>query len=412
MNVNIPYQSGIRLMLATESSQFKQIATYKYARGKDGQVLKQILTSVRYSIDGNEISQETFKNVIKKIEVMIFIKTKKKCVWETLNGSDGITLLRIKEPESLFYDNILDREYETKWTKTNPVLKGKPINMILTGNDKPIKVVFEGEPMTEKELSKKLRERLADKDFQTIAGKQSLFNIVESIIDDNLEEWKVADPMIPQSVIEESLNKLWGKRAECCIYDDYMYMGNSAYEHLKKILNSIEKENEDMPKIVNYKYNEEKGLTEITWSDKTITRVVAGDDTEKSAYVGFVSACAKKLFGNKSTYLNQFDKWTVKIPERERLAAEKKAAEDKEREEAKARKAAKKAERRAKREVELLAKEFADNYKHESVWEQAKKLAVKKYGVPAGYFDDSCDCHCNCKEFDAMSEDSENNISD
>ena len=211
---------------------------------------------------------------------------------------------------------------------------------------------------------------------------------------------------------DKHLDKIRGKRADCCVYDDCMYIGGSVYTQLKEILNSIEKENEDMPKIVNYKYNEEKGLTEITWSDKTITRVVAGDDTEKSAYVGFVSACAKKLFGNKSTYLNQFDKWTVKIPERERLAAEKKAAEDKECEEAKARKAAKKAERRTKREIESLAKEFADNYKHESTWEKAKKLAIKKYGVPADYFEDTCGCHCNCKEFDVMSEDSENNISD
>lgn len=192
------------------------------------------------------------------------------------------------------------------------------------------------------------------------------------------------------------------------IYDDMIWFD---IETKRVIYNKTqEKENKDMPKIANYKYNEENGLTEITWSDKTITRVVAGDNTEKSAYVGFVSACAKKLFGNKSTYLNQFDKWTVKIPERERLATEKKAKEDKEREEAKTRKAAKKAERRAKREVELLAKEFSDNYKHESVWEQAKKLAMKKYGVPADYFlDERCNCHYGCKEFDVTDE---NDISD
>ena len=172
------------------------------------------------------------------------------------------------------------------------------------------------------------------------------------------------------------------------------------------------KENEDMPKIVNYKYNEETGTTTLFWADKTQTTVTADNLTEANQFEGFCAACAKKLFGNKSTYLNQFDKWTVKIPERERLAAEKKAKEDKEREEAKAKKAAKKAERRAKREVELLAKEFADNYKHESVWEQAKKLAIKKYGVPADYFlDERYNCHCGCKEFDVIDED-ENNISD
>lgn len=175
------------------------------------------------------------------------------------------------------------------------------------------------------------------------------------------------------------------------------------------------KENEDMPKIVNYKYNEETGTTTLFWADKTQTTVTADNLTEANQFEGFCAACAKKLFGNKSTYLNQFDKWTVKIPERERLAAEKKAKEDKEREETKARKAAKKAERRAKREVELLAKEFADNYKHESVWEQAKKLAMKKYDVPADYFlDERCNCHYGCKEFDVMDvmDEDENNISD
>ena len=171
------------------------------------------------------------------------------------------------------------------------------------------------------------------------------------------------------------------------------------------------KENEDMPKIVNYKYNEETGTTTLFWADKTQTTVTADNLTEANQFEGFCAACAKKLFGNKSTYLNQFDKWTVKIPERERLAAEKKAKEDKEREETKARKAAKKAERRAKREVELLARGFAENYNNNSVYEQAKKLAMKKYGVPADYFNESCDCHCNCKEFDVMDED-ENNISD
>lgn len=180
---------------------------------------------------------------------------------------------------------------------------------------------------------------------------------------------------------------------------------------VKKYESVRKKENEDMPKIVDYKYNEETGTTTLFWADKTQTTVTADNLTEANQFEGFCAACAKKLFGNRSTYLNQFDKWTVKIPERERLAAEKKAAEDKAHEEAKARKAAKKAERRRKREVELLARGFAENYNNNSVYEQAKKLAMKKYGVPANYFDESCDCHCNCKEFDVMDED-ENNISD
>lgn len=235
----------------------------------------------------------------------------------------------------------------------------------LTHIDKPIKIVFEGEsPNTEPIL--------CFHNGNSISVDGDITSIAEKVYKELYEspKWKANNPTLK--------NK---------------------------------KENEDMPKIVNYKYNEETGTTTLFWADKTQTTVTADNLTEANQFEGFCAACAKKLFGNKSTYLNQFDKWTVRIPERERLAAEKKAKEDKEREETKARKAAKKAERRAKREVEFLAKEFADNYNHESVWEQAKKLAMKKYSVPADYFADDCDCHCNCKEFDVIDED-ESNISD
>lgn len=201
--------------------------------------------------------------------------------------------------------------------------------------------------------------------------------------------------------------KIRGKRADCCIYDDCMYFRGSTYTQLKEILNSIKKENEEMvdykkinddifkeyctgvakhfmvrPQIVNYKYNESAGETVIFWDDKTQTTVKADNISEASQFEGFCAACAKKLFGNKSTYLNQFDKWTVKIPERERLAAEKKAAEDKAHEEAKARKAAKKAERKRKRDIEIRAKQLADMYYAQNIEDEADKIAHEKYGVP------------------------------
>lgn len=165
---------------------------------------------------------------------------------------------------------------------------------------------------------------------------------------------------------------------------DYKKINDNIF---KEYSTAVDKHFMVRPQIVNYKYNEEKGFTEITWSDKTITRVVAGDDTEKSAYVGFVSACAKKLFGNKSTYLNQFDKWTVKIPARQKAEAEKKAAEDKAREEARAKRAAKKAERKAKRDIEIRAKQLADEYYAQEIEDEAEKIAHEKYGVPKNWFD-------------------------
>ena len=200
---------------------------------------------------------------------------------------------------------------------------------------------------------------------------------------------------------------LQGERANCVILDDFYYKYElpayelPAWKANNPALKNI-KENEDMPKIVNYKYNEEKGLTEITWNDKTITRVVAGDDTEKSAYVGFVSACAKKLFGNKSTYLNQFDKWAVKKPEQERKKVEAEKAKAKEQ----AKIEAERAERAKEKEANRLAKLWAKQYKRENerikIAEAAEKIAKDKYGIPDDWFGNDYCCECSCKEFDNL----------
>lgn len=147
------------------------------------------------------------------------------------------------------------------------------------------------------------------------------------------------------------------------------------------------KENKDMLTIVNYKYDEKTATTTIFWSDKSQSSVTADSDTEANKFTGFCAACAKKFFGNKSTYLNQFDKWTVKIPARQKAEAEKKAAEDKAREEARAKRAAKKAERKAKRDIEIRAKQLADMYYAQEIEDEAEKIAHEKYGVPKNWFD-------------------------
>ena len=163
--------------------------------------------------------------------------------------------------------------------------------------------------------------------------------------------------------------------------------------------------------ITNYKYNPETKTTTIWWSDNSQTSVTADPDTEANEFTGFCAACAKKLFGNKSTYLNQFDKWAIKKPEQER----KKAEVEKVKAEEQAKINAEKAERAKERKIKRLAKKWANDYKTANerleIYEAAEKLAKDKYGVPNEYFDNDCDCHCNCKEFDVMDED-ENNISD
>ena len=151
--------------------------------------------------------------------------------------------------------------------------------------------------------------------------------------------------------------------------------------------NNSTKENEDMLTITSYKYDEKTATTTIWWSDKSQTSVTADKVSEATPFEGFCAACAKKLFGNKSTYLNQFDKWTVKIPARQKAEAEKKAAEDKAREEARAKRAAKKAERKAKRDIEIRAKQLADEYYAQEIEDEAEKIAHEKYGVPKNWFD-------------------------
>ena len=152
--------------------------------------------------------------------------------------------------------------------------------------------------------------------------------------------------------------------------------------------------------ITNYNYNSDTGVTTLYWSDKTQTSVTADPDTEPNEFVGFCAACAKKLFGNKSTYLNQFDKWTVKIPARQKAEAEKKAAEEKELAERKAKRAAKKAEKKKQRMIEQLAQSIADDYYGNEVINEvinaAEKLAIDKYKVPAEYFEELNECDCGC----------------
>lgn len=125
------------------------------------------------------------------------------------------------------------------------------------------------------------------------------------------------------------------------------------------------------PEIIDYKYNTETGETYIKWADKTETRVRPESDTEPNQYIGFVTAYAKKAAGNTSRINSLFDKWTVKKPIKDKLAEEKRIAEETE-----TKRILEK--RKAKREKWLIRKE-ALRIKREY---EAKKLAQEKYGVP------------------------------
>lgn len=166
-----------------------------------------------------------------------------------------------------------------------------------------------------------------------------------------------------------------------------------------------------MPKIKNYKYIAEHGVTVIDWTDGTTTRVVCDPITNKAdQFSGFTACIAKKAMGNGGKMLNEWNRLVVepvekakKAEEKRRAEAERKAKEDKIHAEAKAKREAKKAKRMKQKLIEEMAKDFADSYNMGEVRDAALKLATEKYGVPEGYFDLHYDCDGDCcKEFDTF----------
>lgn len=142
-------------------------------------------------------------------------------------------------------------------------------------------------------------------------------------------------------------------------------------ELAEKENNTMKVKNINMPEIVNYTYDESTGMTKIKWSDKTETTVYPEIATEPDQHKGFLAAYAKKAAGNTSHINNLYDKWAIKKPIKDKLAEEKRIAQETEE-----KRIAEK--RRAKREKWLIRKE-ALRIKREY---EARKLANEKYGVP------------------------------
>lgn len=142
-------------------------------------------------------------------------------------------------------------------------------------------------------------------------------------------------------------------------------------ELIEKENGTMKVKNTYMPEIINYTYNSETGKTTIKWSDKTETTVVSENPETADQYTGFVTAIAKRATGNTSHINNLFDKWAIKKPIKDKIAEEKRIAEEIEN-----KRIADK--RRAKREKWLIRRE-AIRIKREY---EARKLANEKYGVP------------------------------
>ena len=247
----------------------------------------------------------------------------------------------------------------------------------------------------------------------TVVDKKT-WKDVYKIISDNIQA--ITGKVPKQLVKAESDNtviwsfitdSLQGRRATVTMTDDlfpFADINKEIDECVKKFLNLKGDNNMKNLTITNCKYNPETKTTTIWWSDNSQTSVTADPNTEANEFTGFCAACAKKLFGNKSTYLNQFDKWAVKKPEQEK----KKVELEKAKAEEQAKINAEKAERAKARKIKRLAKKWANDYKTTNerleIYEAAEKLAKEKYGVPNEYFEDGfdCGCECGCKEFDVM----------
>ena len=153
--------------------------------------------------------------------------------------------------------------------------------------------------------------------------------------------------------------------------DTYFAFDERGLELAEKENNTMKVKNINMPEIVNYIYNSETGKTTIKWSDKTETTVVSENPDTADQYTGFVTAIAKRATGNTSHINNLFDKWAIKKPIQDKIAEEKRIAEDIEN-----KRIADK--RKTKREKWFIRRE-AIRIKREY---EARKLANEKYGVP------------------------------
>ena len=126
-----------------------------------------------------------------------------------------------------------------------------------------------------------------------------------------------------------------------------------------------------MPEISNYTYNDKIGLTTIEWCDGTKTIVRAENPDKADQFTGFMTAYAKKAAGNTNRISDLFDEWIIEKPKKEaelkakkeRIIAENKAKEERD---------------RKKREKHLIRRE-ALRIKREY---EAKKLAHEKYNIP------------------------------
>lgn len=133
------------------------------------------------------------------------------------------------------------------------------------------------------------------------------------------------------------------------------------------------------PRIIDYTYD--KPVTKIFWADGTMTKVSCNPD-EADQFSGFLAAITKKMYPK---YLEEYEKYTVTIPKQ---IAEEEAKKAEEQRIAEKRRAKREAYKEKRRKIKV-AKALAEQYQRELEMREIEKIASEKFGVPKSYFGDN-----------------------
>lgn len=217
-------------------------------------------------------------------------------------------------------------------------------------------------------------EKKRENDSMNTSDEFKLGDVVINILNPNGGTGIICEVISPKAYIVMFQNSFTSIHLECNA-DELQSFSIAAKNAFKNITSKINRmENNKMPDITNYTYNETTAVTTIEWSDGTKTTVRAEDPSTANGYTGFVAAYAKKAAGNNNTINKLYDEWAVKKPARE-MKAEIKANAEALEEQRIAQK------RKAKREQYLIRKRAAEIDREY----QAQKLAHEKYGVPMDF---------------------------
>ena len=145
---------------------------------------------------------------------------------------------------------------------------------------------------------------------------------IGSWISDSMEKYVGRILTISHIISDDNNGVSYRMQDTCFTFDE------RGLELAEKENNTMKVKNINMPEIANYTYDKTTGMTKIKWSDKTETTVYTEIGTVPDQFTGFVVAYAKKAAGNTSRINNLFEKWAIKKPIKDKIAEEKRIAQE------------------------------------------------------------------------------------